>query len=103
MAERPDKERRKGLLNQVRDEERAAARAALPLSDELLEEFFDALDSALTRQVCDHTRKLTRSWLEERGLPLDKVLSWMDEHGGYCDCEVLFNVEEHWRVVTGRI
>ena len=27
-------------------------------------------------------------------LPLKKIIEWLEENGGYCDCEVLANIEE---------
>jgi hypothetical protein len=98
---RADKQRQKEMLRQWKEDQRAAARAELPLPDEQLQALFDALDRKLAIRGCDHSRRLTRSFLEQRGLPVDEVFSWLDEHGGYCDCEVLFNVAEHWERCRG--
>ena len=66
------------------------------LSDAEQQALFDTLHRELPILGCDHSRRLARGFLELRGLRVDEVFSWLDEHGGYCDCEVLFNVEEHW-------
>jgi hypothetical protein len=52
------------------------------------------LNSALPRDGCDRTRRLTEQWLLQRGHNVLAVLAWLDTQGGYCDCEVLANVEQ---------
>lgn len=96
MESRFDKQGRKELLRQIRERQRAEARAVLPLPDEELQAMFDELDRELPIQGCDHTRRLTLLFLAWRGLPTEAVLLWLDDNGGFCDCEVLANVEEHW-------
>ena len=56
---------------------------------------FDTLNTALETQQCDHTRRLTQAWLKSRGHDVATVLAWLDSQGGYCDCEILANVEDH--------
>jgi hypothetical protein len=90
------KQRRKDMLRQWKERERATARAALPLPDDHLQALFDALDREVPARGCDHTRRLTREFLERDGLPVDAVFAWLDQQGAFCDCEVLANVEEHW-------
>ncbi|HVK73925.1 MAG TPA: DUF2695 domain-containing protein [Kofleriaceae bacterium] len=92
-----DKASRKRLKAMVRDQERKAALAALPLPIAELEAMFAMLDIALEDQACDHTRRITQAWLERRGHDVARVFAWLDEQGGYCDCEVqnaADNVEE---------
>lgn len=98
MTQRPDKRHRKEVLHRVREQQLAEARAALPLPDDQLRAMFDTLDRELPIRGCDHTRRLTREFLRQRGLPTEAVLSWLDDNGGFCDCEVLANVEEQWLV-----
>ena len=90
-----DKHRRKELKRQWREGQRAEARAELPLEIDELKTMFDMLDAELPRHGCDHTRRLTRRWLEGRGHDAEPVFAWLDQHGGCCDCEVLANVEQH--------
>jgi hypothetical protein len=96
MPEPPNKRRRKEMLREVREQQRAEARAALPLPDEQLRAMFDMLDRELPIRGCDRTRRLTLGFLERGGHPIETVLAWLDENGGFCDCEVLANVEERW-------
>jgi hypothetical protein len=35
-------------------------------------------------------------FLMEKRLNMPKVMSWLNENGGYCDCEVLENIEKQW-------
>jgi hypothetical protein len=90
-----DKQYKKELKRQWRDGQRAMARAELPLPFDELKALFDMLDAEVPRQGCDKTRRLTRRWLEWRGHDIETVFAWLDQHGGFCDCEVLANVEQH--------
>jgi hypothetical protein len=87
-------EAQKQLKAQWREQQRKAALAALPLPVPELKAMFDMLDSEFPRQGCDHTRRLTRAWLVDRGHDVERVFAWLDAQGGYCDCEILANVEE---------
>ncbi len=86
-----EKKRRK---TEWRDQQRKAAFAALPLPVAELKALFDMLDVELPRKGCDHSRRLTQTWLINRGYDVERVFAWLDTHGGFCDCEVLANVEE---------
>lgn len=92
---REEKERRRKVAAERAQGARAAARAAFPLPVAELRALFDMLDKELGQRGCDHTNRLTRGWLERRGHDSDAVCAWLQVHGGYCDCEVLANVEEH--------
>jgi hypothetical protein len=38
---------------------------------------------------------MTLDFLKEKGIKnIDKVVEWLNDKGGYCDCEVLANVED---------
>lgn len=89
-----DAAQKKQLKTQWRDQQRKAALAALPLPASELKAMFDMLDVELPQKSCDHTRRLTEAWLRSRGYEVDRVFSWLDTQGGYCDCEILANVEE---------
>lgn len=97
-----DKSEKKRELRDWRDAQRAAARAALPLPDDALESLFDDLAAHLSREPCDHTRRLTTAWITRSGHDPAPVLAWLDQTGGYCDCEVVANSESEWRIATRR-
>ncbi len=52
---------------------------------------------------CDHTHKECVGFLRERKLPVDKTLDWLRANGGFCDCEVIFNVTDKWGEKVGWI
>ena len=96
MPSKAEQERRKALVREVAQRQRAKVKAAMPLSPERLSGLFDYLDDALAGG-CDHSLKLTRQFLQAHSLPESTVVPWLGSHGGYCDCEVLANVEQEWQ------
>lgn len=95
MPSKSEQERRKALTRAITESARATAISAMPISQENLTALFDHLDIALAAG-CDHSLKLTRSFLQSRSLPEATIIPWLGEYGGYCDCEVLANVEQEW-------
>jgi hypothetical protein len=89
-----DKGKKKQMLHLWREQERKTARSRLPLSPSELRALFDMLNLELPCQGCDHSRRITLSWLEGRGHDVERVFAWLDETGGFCDCEVLANSEQ---------
>jgi hypothetical protein len=85
-----DKRQRKVVLKQWKHAERADLVAGMPLSPEQLHRLLGYLDEHLN--ACDHTTRLTAIFLQVEQLDNATVLSWLGEHGGYCDCEVLANL-----------
>jgi hypothetical protein len=96
MADQNERRSRKEALHRWKAQQRAASRAKLPLSDGQMKAMFDMLDVEFPRQGCDHTLRLTRAWLHSNGLPVEAVVDWLHENGGFCDCEALANAEEAW-------
>jgi len=76
---------------------RAVARSKVPLSATEMTALFAMLDERLSDQGCDHSLKWVRAWLSDRSLDVAVVEQWLQNNGGFCDCEVLGNVEEAWR------
>jgi len=71
------------------------------LSLQDLRELFDHLDRE-GAPPCDHTLRETEAFLRSRGLNVERVLPWLREHGGYCDCEVIYNVDDKFGEFVGR-
>lgn len=94
MSNIPSRDQRKAMLRAHKERERAAFAASLPLPKADLAALFDHLDARLGEAACDHTLSLTTAFLTGRGLDVARVSAWLRESGGYCDCEVLANVEE---------
>lgn len=60
-----------------------------PDSDECLVCF---LERSLDVVGCDGTLALSEQWRLSRPDPIDWLHRWLENRGGYCDCEVLLNV-----------
>jgi Protein of unknown function (DUF2695) len=45
----------------------------------------------------EHTIK----FLMKKGIHVPKMMTWLNENGGYCDCEILKTVEDDWEEVFG--
>jgi hypothetical protein len=76
--------------------EKDAARYMFPLPDDKLEAMFDAVEIALEDAVCDHSMRATTEWLRSNGVDVDAVVTWLENNGGYCDCEIVANARDHW-------
>jgi hypothetical protein len=95
MTPKAERDRRKAIVREIAQRQRAEAVASMPISQDQLAQLFDYLDGALSAG-CDHSLKLTRQFLQTNGLPEATIVPWLGEYGGYCDCEVLANVEQEW-------
>ena len=95
MASQAERDRRKALVREIADRKRKEAEARMPLSKEDLAALFNHLDQALV-EGCDHSLRLTREFLASRSLPEGTIVTWLGQYGGFCDCEVLANVEDSW-------
>lgn len=88
---RLDKAERKRLTELAHRQELEAERSSFPFSVADLRALLDYLDANLSE--CDHTPALTKAYLDVKGLDSTSILSWLQEHGGFCDCE-MFNIED---------
>lgn len=66
-----------------------------PISREDFKALLDWLDMKLVEE-CDDTPRFTWEFLAERRLPAERIVRWLGERGGCCDCQILRNVEEAW-------
>lgn len=92
--DKTEKERRNAIKRQIKNEEKQNILISLPIFVDTINELFDYLDEQIGEIGCDDTLRLTVDFIEENSLPKDSLISWLNENGGYCDCEVLANVEE---------
>jgi RNA polymerase-binding transcription factor DksA len=93
--EKDEKQRRKQILNELKQKQQEEFEQSLPMERELFGNLFDYLDNHLEENGCDDTNKLTVKFLEKNKLEnIETILIWLAENGGYCDCEILANVEE---------
>ncbi|MFN7883700.1 MAG: DUF2695 domain-containing protein [bacterium] len=95
MPDKSEKLRRKEVLRELAAKQRAEWERQLPMSLAQLHGLLAALDIALATG-CNHTLQHTEAYLHSQDLAIEEVVPWLQEHGGFCDCEVLANVEEEW-------
>ena len=93
--DKEEKERRKQILNELREKQQKEFEQSLPMDRKIFENLFDYLDYQLEENSCDDTNKLALEFLVKNKIEnIETVLNWLAENGGYCDCEILANVEE---------
>jgi len=95
------KKRQLEVWAQLSGDERERFIKSLPADREQMEKLFDYLDRRLEVESCLHNLRFTMQFLMENRLNMPKVMSWLNENGGYCDCEVLEKIEPHWFVAFG--
>ncbi|MGY3778078.1 DUF2695 domain-containing protein [Isobaculum melis] len=81
------------MLQEWKKQQKLDFEKSLPMSREYFEGLFDYLDIKLEKG-CSHNQKLTIEYLQKYELEEERILSWLRDNGGYCDCEILMNVEE---------
>lgn len=89
-----DKKRKRELVKQFKNDEKNEFINSLPFSTEIFKELFNYIDKVLESNGCDDTLKYTKKFLENNNLPVKESIEWLEKNGGYCDCEVLFNIED---------
>jgi hypothetical protein len=50
-------------------------------------------------------KELKKAWREQERqklIDVTRIVPWLREHGGYCDCEVLANVEDEFSEILER-
>lgn len=58
-----------------------------------LADLFGWLDERVSKEGCDgNSLRHTREFLRDRDIPMAEAVEWLQEFGGFCDCEVLLNV-----------
>jgi DNA polymerase I-like protein with 3'-5' exonuclease and polymerase domains len=94
MKSGEEKLKQKQLLQEFKKKEKEDFVSSLPIAADHFFSLFNVLNEKLEDEPCDHTLRFTEQYLNRHQLPLHSVISWLNENGGYCDCEVLLNVEE---------
>lgn len=94
MPDRAEKTRRKELLHAVREDARHKIRDGLPVIAPALKALFEYLDEQLESSPCDHTVRHVRGFIRSHPLPERAIIGWLEDNGGYCDCEALANAEQ---------
>ena len=95
MPDQNEIKRRKQIARDLRLKARQDLENSLPTSRENFKGLFDYLDEQLSDNPCDDTLKFSVTFLQSLKLDnIEEITKWLDENGGYCDCEVLANLEE---------
>jgi hypothetical protein len=94
QMDKDERLRRRTIRHQLKEKERRQFIASVPVPKSAVRELFEHLDRSA--DPCDNTLTRTLRFLEERGFLVERIVPWLEEHGGYCDCEVLSNVEDVW-------
>ena len=94
MPSAEEKRRRKELSQCAKATAEDSLKASLPVSIAQLRALFDYLDNRLTEAGCDHSLRFTKQFAESNQVPFESLKTWLAALSGYCDCEVLANVEE---------
>ena len=97
MISKDERKRRRAIVQGQRAEEATRQIAEMPIGLPQLGRLFDEFNAVLGEEPCDHSLRHTRQILRAQGESPESVIPWLAEFGGYCDCEVLGNVEEAWR------
>ena len=97
MPDKTKKQKRKQLLDDLRKKADEEFENGLPMSRDNFKKLFDYLDTELNDKSCDDTNRLTKTFLKQISVEnIDEILEWLADKGGYCDCEILANVEEQF-------
>ena len=96
-----DKGRRKEILHQLAENNLAEFRKGLPIDEKIFPRLFDFLDVELGEDGCDHTTVLTKKFLDNNGVEnTTAVIDWLADNDGFCDCEILANVEKQFQYLN---
>jgi len=93
MTGKDEKARRKELLHSQREEKRRSIREGLPVPAAMMKALLTYVSQQLSSSECDDTLRHANEFIRANDLPVEKVVAWLEDKGGYCDCEV-FNAEE---------
>jgi hypothetical protein len=93
MVSKEEKRKRRSLIREIKQAEMKESIADMPISVHDLKNLFDWLDEQLSFRACDQTLKQTLTFIKDENLHKENVVPWLNSYGGYCDCEVLANVE----------
>jgi hypothetical protein len=94
MPSTAEKQRRREIAQQLKAAAASSLLANMPLRSSQLKDLFDYLHTKITESGCDNALYYTEQFALEARIPSASLKAWLEDLGGYCDCEVLANVEE---------
>jgi Protein of unknown function (DUF2695) len=104
MPSKQEKRRRRDIVKSVRAHEHDQAEARRPLEKRVMRGLLVHLERSVFVQLedgqpdvrCDHTLRHTKKYLQDVGVWQEELVEWFSEYGGFCDCEVAYNVFDYW-------
>jgi hypothetical protein len=93
--------RKDELKKAWKQQERQKLIDSIPMPQHDLRDLLDHLDRE-NQPPCDHTLRETVAFLQKRGHDVERVVVWLREYGGYCDCEVIWKVDDKFGEIVGR-
>jgi len=91
-----DKKAKKALRNEFKEKELKAFRESLPMKETDFLPLFDFLDNELSENECSGDCSLLEKYCKKEKLDFATLSEWFKKHSGFCDCEILGNVEEQF-------
>ena len=52
------------------------------------------IENRIEKNACDHSLRYTFEWAEKNGINKSDLIDVLESNGGFCDCEVTFNLPE---------
>ena len=80
-------------MQELKSRERAEFQASIPAPKAEILDLFEHLENG---EPCDNTLRQTLEFIQARSLQEPEMIAWLEQHGGFCDCEVILNVEDTW-------
>ena len=71
----------------------------MPLTKRQLKVLLDEV-AAYGAPTCKHTYRVTNRFIKAKKLDRTKVIQWLKRNGGYCDCEIVYNVGYKFRDIV---
>jgi hypothetical protein len=98
-----DKQERKEIKKELKQQEQDRLLALLPMPANLLKDLFDYLDEKLSEgsSYPGNTLRLTETFCVKNDLDFEKIKAWAAELGGFDDAEILWNCEEPYEFLIG--
>lgn len=93
MAQGPDDAERRRLKAEYKRAERDEARGHMVLDADQLDELLDYVEAEVESAGCDHSLRATRAWAAANEIEPEVLAESLGHFGGFCDCEVLLNVD----------
>jgi len=66
-----------------------------------ISDLIDFVEDELYDNECNHSLQYSMRFMMDNRLDFPKLTSWLNENGGYCDCEVMKQIAPKWRAKFG--